>query len=208
MDIERFSVYFFIKTDRRTAGGHGFVYCRVRSGGEVQEFSTKQRWFTERWDRSQMRPNDKREDARALSSYLDSLYARIVTIKNERTFSYKSILPKDIVDELLGEPPDRVGLTDLLIAHIRILKKLAAAGEIAQATWKKFLYLIAHLKVFFTSFFQISDIPICKVDNDFIVSFYGFLRKEKAIGEATAKKYLSNIRTIVIKAHGIFHRGM
>lgn len=147
-----------------------------------------------------MRPSGMRDDAKALNVWLDNLFASIITIRNHRRLKNISVSPKDIIDELLGRPPDKVGFTDLISSHIINLQKLVKAGDITNSTPKKYLYILTHLRAFMASRFHLADIPSYKIDHDFIISFYEYLRHDKRIGEVTAKKYLSNIRTIILKA--------
>lgn len=73
-----YGVSFFLKTpEKKTNKSTKYVYLRVTVDGIPKEISTKQKWYSSRWDQKTGRATGTREDAKVLNFFLDTLVLKI-----------------------------------------------------------------------------------------------------------------------------------
>ncbi|PCH69132.1 MAG: hypothetical protein COC01_02255 [Bacteroidetes bacterium] len=189
-----FSTKFILKTDKEDIDGLAPIYLRIIANRQIAELSIKRKIPLVKWDAQSAKPKGNP----ALTSYMTTILNDIDAIHTELVKDKKEISAKVIKDIYTGKDSSVIYLLSYMNQHIQEITQLT--NEYAPSTIQKYNIVYNHLQEFVTKCRRLEDIPLRKIDIQFINELDFYLKTVKKHQLNTATKILSILKVIINKA--------
>ena len=190
-------VLFFLRTRTSYVSGPAPIYMRVTVEGDRFEMATQREVDPEKWDNKACRMvNSKKESTRELNYYLDMLQGRVFEAQREMMLKGIDITANKVKNFLLGkEIKDRKTLLEVYKEHVEEVKALVGK-EYAHGTLKRYKSALTSLEAYFKHK-GIVDIPLDKLNHQFITNYEFFLKSVRNMDHNTAMGTIKKLKKIV-----------
>ena len=172
-----FSIHFWLKMTKRK-GDLAPIYARITVNGRRSEISLKRYISVTYWDSKSKRAKPRTPGAKMLNSYLDDVYAKLLTCHKQLTSEFKLITSQSIKSRFLGEDEQHKTLLELVDYHNTSMKSILKFG-----TLKNYYTTEKYLKYFLTKKIKANDIYLKQLSYSFIIDFEHFLRNTPSISK-------------------------
>lgn len=173
LDYSTFSVLFFIRKNRNFSEQQP-IYARITVDGKRAEISLKRTILVSLWDASKGRARGTSQNTRALNSYLDTVYTKLMDCHSKLWEKDKVISPKAIKSLFLGLDQEHKTLKDIIDYHNSNFSSVLQPG-----TLKNYYTTERYLYKFLKKNFKTDDIYLKHLSYGFITDFEHFLRTYK-----------------------------
>lgn len=190
-------VLFFLRTRTSYVSGPAPIYMRVTVEGDRFEMATQREVDPEKWDNKACRMvYSKKESTRELNYYLDMLQGRVFEAQREMMLKGIDITANKVKSFLLGKDlKDCKTLLEVYREHVEEIKALVGK-EYAKGTLKRYKSALVSLEDYLKSK-SIADIPLDKLNHQFITSYEFFLKSVRNMDHNTAMGTIKKLKKII-----------
>lgn len=194
-----FSVLFFLKNSSWRDGLHSII-TRITINGRATSFNSQQSIEPSKWDQKSQRVIGRTPATNSINLVLGVIKAELIA-----KYNYHHILRKEPVNAhrlknlYLGtdtKPSELLAYFDCFNAtQVKIVGK-----GIAQSTHSKYILTRKRLSSFLQAQYKIQDIPMERINLDFIMNFERYLRDQFQMCNNSVEKLMRIFRRIVMLA--------
>ena len=196
MSINKLSILFYPNKARINKKGFCVLRCRLTLEGERKEFSSGLFIKPEYWNSS--------EQFYSSDTAINDELALITNKLNECYLKLRvqgiPIRVEEILNNYLGIDAkvkhNETGVSEYYQSYLMKFKKLIGL-EIKKVTWDKFYYVGQHIKSFVIWKYKSRDIPLSKLDMNFLSELDFYLKTEKDLKQVTINKIIQRFRKVI-----------
>jgi len=191
-----FSLLFYLKKQKNYQHGPVPIYIRITVDGKRSEITTGRSCEPEKWIISAGRANGRKEDAKSLNAYLTDLQTKIFEIHRQSTLREDTITADSLRDKFLGKEEKQHSLISVFEEHNRKVEILVGA-EFTKGTAERYRTSLKHTVDFLQWKYGVKDVPLKKVNLQFITEYDFYLRSVRKCNNNTTVKYIKNFGKII-----------
>lgn len=190
------NLLFYLKKPKNYKTGIMPIYLRFTVDGQRSEVATGRECDPARWNSKSGRSIGTKEDTRALNNYLDTLQARALEYHRLMTIHDEMITAESLRNRFTGKIEKARTIVAVFEDHNQKMKSLVGQ-EFEKSTLQRYVTCLMHVKDFMEWQFNVSDLPITKINFAFLNDFEYYLRSVRKCGNNSAIKYIKNFGKIV-----------
>jgi len=190
------NLLFYLKKRTTYKGGPVAIYLRFTIEGQRTEVSTGKSCEPARWNAEAGRANGTKEDVRTLNAYLDTLQAKAQELHNLMTINEDEVTAETLKNRFIGKVEKARTLVAVFEDHNTKMESLVGQ-EFERSTLQRYQTCLMHTKDFMQWQYNISDLPVKKINFAFLNDFEYYLRSIRKCGNNSAIKYIKNLGKIV-----------
>ena len=184
-----FGLLFYLKKSKVDAQGKCPIYLRITIDGKRTEISSKRTIEAERWSIEANKAIGRTEDIRELNAYLDSLTTKVYQSQRDLIQDNKPVTSETLKNKILGVEEKERTLVTIFETHNKQVEKLVGR-EFSAGTLERYKTVSKHLQDFIKLQYKVSDVPIKKIDHQFITDFEFYLKTVRNCGHNSTIKYI------------------
>lgn len=197
---DTFSILFLTRKSRSNIDTRDSIHLRISVGSRRKEISIRRKVRPSDWVQEVGRVKGAGKEAYEINTYLDEIRHKLFAIHGKLVAKGKPITIKTIADKLFDTGKDEKMLLDLYQEHNDGILKLVGR-EYSMGRYYQHNRTLKHLREFIQKEYGQNDLPIKKVDLQFIQRFEHHLLVSEAGGRNTISKYVTNFKKIIRIAH-------
>jgi site-specific recombinase XerD len=190
------SLLFYLKKRKSYKNGPVDIYMRITVDGRRSEITTGRSCEPEKWSISAGRSSGKTEESRTLNAYLTDLKTKIYEIHRQLVQKDEIITADIIRDRFLGKEETPITLVSVFEEHNRKVEILVGS-EYTSGTAERYRTSLKHTINFLQWKYKVSDVPLKKINHQFISEYDFYLRAVRKCNNNSAVKYLKNFGKII-----------
>lgn len=190
------NLLFYLKKRSNYKSGPVAIYLRFTVEGQRAEASTGKTCEPLRWNAQAGRAHGTKEDVRILNAYLDKLEAKAQELHNLMIINQDFITAETLKNRFIGKQEKVRSLVSVFDDHNQKMESLVGQ-EFEKSTLQRYKTCLMHCKDFMQWQYNVSDIPITKINFSFLNDFEFYLRSIRKCGNNSAIKYIKNLGKIV-----------
>jgi site-specific recombinase XerD len=190
------SLLFYLKKRSTYKNGPVAIYLRFTVNGQRAEASTGRTCDPSRWNTQAGRATGTKEDVRTLNSYLDTLQAKAQEFHRWMTANDEMVTAETLKNRFIGKTEKVRTLVSVFEDHNQKMSSLVGQ-EFEKSTLQRYETALMHTKEFMQWQYKVSDIPITKINFEFLNDFEYYLRSVRKCANNSAIKYIKNLGKIV-----------
>jgi len=190
------SVHFYLKKQKNYDSGPMPIYLRITIDSEVVELSTSRKWEPKNWDKRAEKATGKNEESKELNYYINAFRMKVFEARLLLVEQNQPVSSQAIKNLLTGKEEKSKQVLELFQQHNQQMKVLVGK-EYASQTMKRYETAFGHTRAFIKWKFGVEDLPIKKLNFEFISEYEFWLKSVRSCGHNTSIKYLANFRKIV-----------
>lgn len=199
-----FRILFYTKKKQPLKNGYYPILCRITINGMACAFSTNLSVKPSKWDNVQKRVSGRSREALQTNSILDeirfSIYERYMELRHKS----EVVTPQAVRSSYLCVEKDTDGLMRFFKQHNSEFKQMVGITR-SQSTLYKYRYVHNHLQNYISERYHSTDIPLNKVNVNFVRDFHRWLIRNAQCSVNTTWLYMIAFKHIVTLA---VNRGM
>lgn len=196
-----FKIFFYVKRREPLCDGRLAIMCRLSTNGMQSVFSTHLTVGAQCWSASAQRVVGRGREARRLNQLLDNIRFSLYESYLKVLKSDMECSPQAIRDSYLGNNVNDMGLLAFFRRHNDDFGLMVGVSR-SESTLKKYKYVLQHLTRFIHEKREMQDIPIYKINKEFIASFHRWLADDMGCGINTIWIYMTAFKRIIRLAVG------
>ena len=201
---KNFRILFYTKKKQPLKNGYYPILCRITINGMACAFSTNLSVKPSKWDNVQKRVTGRSREALQTNSILDeirfSIYERYMELRHKS----EVVTPQAVRSSYLCVEKDTDGLMRFFKQHNSEFKQMVGITR-SQSTLYKYRYVHNHLQNYISERYHSTDIPLNKVNVNFVRDFHRWLIRNVQCSVNTTWLYMIAFKHIVTLA---VNRGM
>jgi len=190
------NLLFYLKKRSNYKSGPVAIYLRFTVEGQRAEASTGKTCDPLRWNTQAGRANGTKEDVKILNAHLDKLEAKAQELHNLMVINQDFITAETLKNRFIGKEEKVRSLVSIFEDHNQKMETLVGQ-EFEKSTLQRYKTCLMHTKDFMQWQYNVSDIPITKINFSFLTDFEYYLRSIRKCGNNSAIKYIKNLGKIV-----------
>ena len=190
------SLLFSLRKPKNYQSGEMPVYLRITVDGRRTELAVSRKCEPEKWDTVSGRATGSKADSRTLNAYLDNIQFKIFELHRKMSEADESITAETIKNRFVGKEEKARTLLAVFEDHNQKMESLVGQG-FEKSTLQRYETCLMHTKDFMQLQYNISDIPVTKINFTFLNDFEYYLRSVRKCGNNSAIKYIKNLGKIV-----------
>jgi len=195
-----FSLMCYLKKSKALKNGEIPVYMRITVNGRAVTFSMQGSVAPSLWSQEKEKSRGKDRTAQELNHYIESAKSRLYKIHRELEIDGKPISAQIIKDIFLGNAPveEEVGKT-LIEVHTDHNDRCSGLinVEYSPSTIYKFNASLKFLQLFMKKEYGVNDIPLNKLNEDFIRRYDAFLKTDRGCNNNSVVKHLKIFKKVI-----------
>lgn len=172
------------------------IYLRITVDGQRSELSLSRKFNAERWDAIRGRATGSKANAKTLNAFLDNVQLKIYELQNTMSKADEDITSETLKNRFIGKVEKTRTLLFVFGDHNQKMQNLIGQ-EFEKSTLQRYKTCFMHVKAFLKLQYNVSDIPVTKVNFEFLNDFEYYLRSIRKCGNNSAIKYIKNLGKIV-----------
>ena len=193
----RFS--FICRTTRRNDDNKCPIILRINYRSERRDIYTGLYCDPENWDCKTGKLSTVSKVSPAFNKNLDLIVHKAHQAFDELRFAGTVFTIDELVDKLKGKDERPLLVIDYLKSRNLELKEKSGI-DITETTYEKYERSLRHMLSFLELKFNIKNFPLARIDAKFLERYFQYLRADKKIGNNTAVKYMTSLRTLLMPA--------
>ncbi|TFF33487.1 site-specific integrase [Mucilaginibacter psychrotolerans] len=190
------SLLFSLRKPKNYQSGEMPIYLRITVDGQRTEMAISRKCDPERWDAVTGRAIGSKTESRTLNAYLDDIQFKIHELQRRMSDADELITAETIKNRFVGKAEKARTLVAIFEDHNTKMKSLVGQ-EFEKSTLQRYETCLMHCKEFMQWQYNISDIPVTKINFAFLTDFEYYLRSVRKCGNNSAIKYIKNLGKIV-----------
>ncbi len=189
-------ILFFVKGKCVKRNGKVPIQVRVTVDGDQVQFSVKQDVDPGIWDAKNGKAIGRSPEALRLNNFISTVHGNLTTRFNELTRYGEPTTAAILRDAFLGFDVKNDTLLKVFAAFNERHERLIGI-EIAQSTFNKYDLTYRRLEEFLKVKKKANDIPLYKVNLDFVMDFENFLRVDYRLDTNSSEKLMRIFKRIM-----------
>lgn len=190
------SLLFSLRKPKNYRSGEMPIYLRLTVDGKRTEFAVSRKCDPERWDAATGRATGSKADARTLNAYLDGIQFKIHELQRRMSEADETITAETLKSRFIGKEEKARTLLSVFEDHNKKMRSLVGQ-EFEKSTLQRYETCLMHTRDFMLLQYNVSDIPVTKINFAFLNDFEYYLRSVRKCGNNSAIKYIKNLGKIV-----------
>jgi site-specific recombinase XerD len=190
------SLLFSLRKPKNYQSGEIPIYLRITVDGQRTELAVSRKCDPGRWDAVTCRAIGSKADSRTLNAYLDDVQFKIYELQRRMSDADELITAETIKNRYVGKTEKARTLLAVFEDHNTKMNSLVGQ-EFEKSTLQRYETCLMHCKDFLQCRYNISDIPVTKINFAFLNDFEYYLRSVRKCGNNSAIKYIKNLGKIV-----------
>lgn len=183
------AIGFLLRKPKNKENTNALVYVRITVNGRRCELALSRKWDPASWDSKKGKATGTKESARSLNNYLESVRIRICEVQR-RSLEEQNFITLDIIKNgFLGREQNQRTLITVFEEHNEKVKSLIGK-QYAKSTFNRYKICLTHVKNFMKSSYSLEDIPVNRIDYNFLTDFEYYLRSVRKCMNNSAIKYI------------------
>lgn len=190
------SLLFSLRKPKNYQSGEMPIYLRITVDGQRTEMAISRKCDPERWDAVTGRAIGSKAESRTLNAYLDDIQFKIHELQRRMADADELITAETVKNRVVGKAEKARTLVAIFEDHNTKMESLVGQ-EFEKSTLQRYETCLMHCKEFMQWQYNISDIPVTKINFAFLTDFEYYLRSVRKCGNNSAIKYIKNLGKIV-----------
>ena len=190
------NVLFYPKKNRVKNAETASIYARITIDGQRSEFSIGRKVELRRWDAQSGRLRGTAMEVSTFNRFLDSVRNRCFEIYESCIKEGEKVSATTIKNIYLGRSRKQWGTLEIFQNHNDEMESLLGK-EYSAGTLQRYKAAYKHLSGYIKHNYGRQELPVAKVDYQFITGFEYYLKSKKNLGHNTAIKYVVNFKKII-----------
>ena len=190
------SLLFSLRKPKNYQSGEMPIYLRITVDGQRTEVAVSRKCDPERWDAVSGRATGSKADSRTLNAYLNDVQFKILELHRKMSEADETITAETIKNRFVGKEEKSRTLLAVFEDHNQKMESLVGQ-EFEKSTLQRYETSLMHTKDFLRLHYNVSDIPVTKINFEFLTDFEYYLRSVRKCGNNSAIKYIKNLGKIV-----------
>jgi site-specific recombinase XerD len=190
------SLLFSLRKPKNYTSGEMPIYLRITVDGQRTELAASRKCDPEKWDTLTGRATGSKAEARTLNGYLDDIQFKIYELQRRMSEADELITAETVKNRFVGKAEKARTLVGVFEDHNAKMNSLVGQ-EFEKSTLQRYETCLMHTKDFMQLHYNISDIPVTKINFAFLTDFEYYLRSVRKCGNNSAIKYIKNLGKIV-----------
>ncbi len=190
------SFLFYIKRTKLLKNGEAPIYLKIKVGTGKAELALFRSIQPQLWDSAKNKARGYTKEADDINRYMHYIRQQISNHLNHLYETGFEISAQRLKNSFLGINDNVKTIVGVVQEHNRTVK-LLVGKEYAPATYRKFETTLQHLKDYIKSKYSVSDLPLDKIDTDFVRGFDLFLKTQQNCQQNSAMKHIKNLKKII-----------
>jgi len=190
------SLLFSLRKPKNYSSGEMPIYLRITVDGQRTEFAVSRKCSPKNWDAVSGRATGAKTDVKTLNAYLDNIQFKIQELQRRMAESEETITAETLKNRFIGKAEKARTLLVVFEDHNAKMKSLVGQ-EFEKSTLQRYETCMMHVRDFMQLEYNVSDIPVTKVNFAFLNDFEYYLRSIRKCGNNSAIKYIKNLGKIV-----------
>jgi hypothetical protein len=187
---------YLLRTNYRLANGEYAIVLRIRHRGQRKEINIGLSVPEKDWIPKLGLVNSTHKRAQAINKQLAELQLRLQQTWDKMTHTLQDFTLDEFVDRIKGneEPPET------LMEYVNIqIKEMGHRVDIdlAITTFYKYRRTANYVADFLAQKRRVQNIPVSRVDTEFLHQFFQYLRREKRNAHNSALALMNSLKTIL-----------
>ena len=186
-------IYYFHYNSKKSTNGLAPIYCRITVNSTPKKFATGLYVQANNWDTVKQKAKGRNEEVQFINFKLDCLTKQIKDCERKLIDTLGTFSIEDLYFQLKGGA-ELTGDTFLKLMKDRldVMGKLVGT-EYSKDTYRKFKDVYNHTINFIKKQYNMSDIPLKKLDYQFIAAFQQYLLTDRKQIPNTVNKTLQKV---------------
>ena len=194
---QNLKLLFILRTGRKKTSRILPIYARVTIEGKRAEWSIQREWDSTKWDKKTCRPIGIKEEAKALSRYLDTLQANIFEVQRDYALRRQFLSSEAVKSEIQFKKEDqKYSLIEVYQYQNDQIRQLVEI-EYSAGTYRMFKSTLKNLKSFLEWKFKRPDVKLTDVNHKLITDFEFYLKTVKRLQHNSAMGNIKKLKKII-----------
>ncbi|MFH0893860.1 MAG: phage integrase SAM-like domain and Arm DNA-binding domain-containing protein, partial [Bacteroidota bacterium] len=187
---------FYIKRTKLRKNGEAPVYLKLTVNSQSVEVAIGETIPPELWSAERGGAKGATHEAKKVNVHLERTSFQINQIISEMKSDHREITAKSVINAYLGKSDNNLTLIKSFEEHNQNAR-LLIGKDLSQNTVKEFEGCLRTVKQYLKSRFDREDIPVEKIDYDFICGFEMFLKSVRNCEHNTCMKLIKMLKKII-----------
>ncbi|WP_442587631.1 site-specific integrase [Pedobacter sp. AW31-3R] len=199
---KKLGLFFFLKKSKINANGLVPIYLRITIAGVRTDISSKRFIDPAKWNNQSQKVTGSSEEVRSINSSLKVLEIKTYKAIGEMTDKKLSITSSSLKSFMLNEGVQPIVVPEKTIlgvfkTHNSEMKSLIGKG-FAAGTLQRYETSYSHTADFIQWKYQTDDLPLNRIDHEFVTSYDYYLRSVRSCANNSTVKYIKNFKKVVL----------
>jgi integrase len=201
MPTKTFAVLFFLKSRTGLPSEDCDIYVRITVNGARCDLSLQRKCSPDLWNRGARRVTGKKENAKALNGYLDTVEAKVHEARHYLLQLGQPITADHVRDIMRGRKPGVDKRHMLLEAFKEHNDRMAAlvGREYSAGTLSRFQTAFRHTRDYLEWKYKVADMDINDLNFEFVSDFEFWFKSVKKCNHNSTIKFIACSRKIVLR---------
>ena len=190
---------FLCRSGRINEKGQSPIVLRIIYRYERRDLYTGLYCFKDDWDIELCRVYNNYNHAATINKNLELIYYQALSRFDELKYSGNPFTLDELVSKLKGKEEKPTLLIDYLKCRNKELSKRTGI-DITHTTYEKYERSLRFVFDFLEKEFKVRNYLLVKIDGKFLERYFYYLQGVRKIGNNTAVKYMSSLKTILMPA--------
>lgn len=190
------TITFYIKKSKATKAGKAPIYVRITMNGKRAEASINRKVPVDLWNSEGNGMMGNSPEAftlnRHISKVRNDIYSHFYKISDQEEY----VTAMQVRDAFLGKNKNGKMILNIFQEHNDQVEKLVGK-DFAAGTLERYRTAKKHVQNFIKWEYKVDDLPVGRVDHQFISKFEFYLKSKRKCGHNSAIKYIQNFKKIV-----------
>ena len=201
--MKKIEISFFLRADKTNNSGIAPIHCRIRINDSHCTFSTKYYVNAIRWQKTWQLKNSRVEAEMVIRQHIISLHERLTTAATQAFKRGVFLNAIQLKNEVLGPPKEEKEycLLEAFVDHKNNFSEQVKLGERSLTTLSKYDTTKKHIEAFLKQEYNLNDIPLSKLNFEFIDKFHRFMRKDRNCSHNYVVRRCEFLKSVVRRAY-------
>ncbi|WP_442845672.1 site-specific integrase [Leeuwenhoekiella sp. H156] len=192
-----FNIHFWLNLSKRN-GDLAPIYARITVNGKRSEISLQKQTSVTFWDTKLKQTNLRSTEGKALNTYLDQVYTKLLTCNTELSDEFNVVTAQSVKARFLGLDESNKTLLELVSYHNEKMEGILKPG-----TLKNYYTTEKYIKIFLINKKKTPDLLLKQINYSFIIDFEHYFRKGSSLQNSNSlnnngiMKHLERLRKLM-----------
>ena len=190
------SLLFALRKPKNYVSGEMPIYLRVTVDGKRTELAIGRKCNPERWDPVTGRATGSKAISKTLNAFLDDVQFKFFELHRTMSATDENITVETLKNRFIGKAEKVRTLLSVFEDHNQKMTSLVGQ-EFEKSTIQRYETALMHTRDFMEWKYNISDLPVSRINFEFLNEFEYYLRSVRKCANNSAIKYIKNLGKIV-----------
>lgn len=192
----RVALLFYIKRTKLHQNGEAPIFLKIKVDKQSAEFSIMKSVAPALWSVEKNGAAGSTKEAKEVNNYINLIRHQVNEHLSAMRDNGCAITAKNLKNAFLGIKTDEKSIVSVFEDHNQSVTKLVGK-DFAAATLQRYQTCLKHLKDYIKEKYKENDLPLEKLDTEFIRGFEFYLKTERNCAHNTTMKYIKNFKKII-----------